>query len=184
MSEPCDDAVACAASPGPCRGDREACLGLLAAIIDHAAGDARGLAIFLLDHVGIPGGAGSLARRSLDDATVVEATRRIRAAAPGWHRLMRGEQGAFIVIAQGLVDGGTVLGTAARLVHAFDEALQGAEPPVLVEVSVGIAFAPQHGARAEALLAAAEASLREATIAARRGQRKRTPSKPSSDSTR
>ena len=177
MSDCCDD-VACTSAPGPCQSGREACLRLLAAIIEHAGGDARGLAVFLLDHGDAPSDVRPPARLAPDPATVDEVARRLRAVAPAWHRLLRGDHGEFVVIAQGLVDGGTVLGTAARLVHAFDEVLQGVETCLDAEVSVGIAFAPQHGARAEALLAAAEASLREASIRARRGQRKRRPPAP------
>ena len=178
----CRDDVACAWAPSPCQTGRQACLRLLATLIDHAGGDARGLAVFLLDHGDAPSDVRPPARPSLDQATVIEVSRRLRAVAPAWNRLLRGDHGEFVVIAQGLVDGGTVLGTAARLVHAFDEALQGAETCVDAEVSVGIAFAPQHDARAEVLLAAAEASLREASIRARRGRRKRRPAAPPSDS--
>ena len=177
----CRDDAACASAPGPCQAGREACLRLLATIIAHAGGDARGLAVFLLDHGDAPSNVRPPVRPALDEATVAEVSRRLRAVAPAWHRLLRGDRGEFVVIAQGLVDGGTVLGTAARLVHAFDEALQGAETGIDAEVSVGIAFAPQHGARAEALLAAAEASLREASIRARRGLRKRWSAAPPSD---
>lgn len=176
---PCDEA--CAPSAAVVRSSRDDCLRLLSTVIDHAPGGVRGTAVFLLDCDDALGGE---ARKSLplDDEVAAEATRRIRAASPAWHRLLRGERGEFIVIAQGLVDGGTVLGTAARLVHAFDDALQSSNRFVSAEVSVGIAFAPQHGARADVLLSAAESGLREAMASARRGQRRRRPRIPPSGS--
>ena len=180
MSDECMAESAC--SGAPARASRQDCLALLETIIGHAPGGVRGTAVFLLDCDDAAVGGTRGGRPVLDEATAAEAARRIRAASPGWHWMLHGEQGEFIVIAQGLVDGGTVLGTAARLVHAFDEALQGAEPPVTAEVSVGIAFAPQHGMRAESLLAAAESGLREAIGAARRGQRRRVPRVPPSSS--
>jgi len=172
MSEACPGDAPCPAPPPIVRSSRPDCVRVLDTVVRHAPGDARGTAVFLLDCSQAPGSRRQVGSRSLDDTVVAEAARRIRAASPTWHRLLRGEQGEFIVIAQGLVDSGTVLGTAARLVHAFDDALQGSELPS-VEVSVGIALASQQGACAEALLSAAEAGLRDAMTAARRGRRRR-----------
>ena len=166
-STSCEGGAPCAV-PENARRSRQCCIGLLATVLEHAPGGVRGTAVFLLDCSRADGGE---AAWSLDDAVVAEAARRIRAAAPGWHRLLRGERGEFIVIAQGLVDGGAVLGAAARLVHAFDDALQSSDGAICPEVAIGISFAPQHGARAEAMLAAAESGLRESIAAARLGQR-------------
>ena len=93
---------------------RDGCLALLSTLIEHMPGGARGTAVFLLDCCGPRPG----------DAVIAEVERRLRAASPGWHRLLQGDAGEFVVIAQGLVDGGAVLAAAARLVHAFDDALQ------------------------------------------------------------
>jgi hypothetical protein len=164
--------------PEIARSSRSDCLALLARIVDHAPGGVRGTAVFLLDCGGTSPDGRPGTCLQLDDAAVAEVARRLDAAAPAWHRLLRGEQGEFIVLAQGLVDGSTVLGTAARLVHAFDDALQGLALPSPAEVSIGIAFAPQHGARAQALLAAAESGLRDAMTTARRGQRRKRPPIP------
>jgi predicted signal transduction protein with EAL and GGDEF domain len=146
---------------------RGSCLALLDAIVAHSPGGARGTAVFLLD-CSCPNGSlvAEQAWRT-NDLVVTEAGRRIRAASPAWHRLLRGEGGEFIVIAQGLVDGAAVLGTAARLVHAFDDALQSSDLALCPDVSIGIAYAPQHGAHAQSLLAAAEAGLRESLAAVR-----------------
>jgi GGDEF domain-containing protein len=142
---------------------RDGCLALLSTLIEHMPGGARGTAVFLLDCCGPRPG----------DAVIAEVERRLRAASPGWHRLLQGDAGEFVVIAQGLVDGGAVLAAAARLVHAFDDALQTSNLALCPDVAIGIAFAPQHGARAEPLLAAAEASLRESRAVARQGRRRR-----------
>jgi predicted signal transduction protein with EAL and GGDEF domain len=168
---PCDED--CGASPAIARSSRSDCLRLLATVINHAHGGVRGTAVFLLDCDDLAGEPTHAADGHLGDTVVAAAVRNIRSASPAWHRLLRGERGEFIVIAQGLVDGATVLGTAARLVHAFDDALQGWRLPIAAEVSVGIAFAPAHGATAEALLAAAESGLRDAMRAARCGQRQK-----------
>lgn len=159
------------AVPENARRSRECCIALLTTVLEHAPGGVRGTAVFLLDCGCAKGANGRDPASPLSDAVVAEAARRVHAASPAWHRLLRGERGEFIVIAQGLVDGGAVLGAAARLVHAFDDALQSSDMPICPEVSIGISFAPQHGARAEAMLAAAEAGLRESMAAARRGQR-------------
>jgi len=169
-ARPCD--APCSPAPFVSSSSRLDCLRVLDTVIGHAAGDGRGTAVFLLDGEDAPANGARARSLPLDDAVVAEAACRIRAAAPAWHRLLRGERGEFIVIVQGLVDGGTVLGTAARLVHAFDDALHRAQLPAPVEVSVGIALAPQQGANAQALLSAAEAGLRDAMAAARRGQRR------------
>jgi len=147
----------------PPSGDagRQACLDLLSAVLAHPPGGVHGTALFLLDCCG----------PRLDPEAVAEVERRLRAVLPAWHRLLHGEAGEFVVIAQGLVDGGAVLTAAARLVHAFDDALQTSDLPLGPEVAIGIAFALQHGGRAEAMLKAAEASLRESRIAARLGRR-------------
>lgn len=180
MNAECSTESACSCDPA--RSSRQHCLAVLETIIGHAPGGVRGTAVFLLDCDDVPVGAAPRGRHPLDDASSAEGARRIRAALPARHRMLRGEQGEIIVIAQGLVDGGAVLGMAARLVHAFDEALQELAPPVAAEVSVGIAFSPQHGMHAESLLAAAESGLREAIGAARRGQRRRRPLVPPSSS--
>lgn len=160
-----------AAPPGPTGGTgqgRAACLAMLDAVLAHPPGGVRGSALFLLD----------CCDPRLDDAVLAEVERRLRAAAPAWHRLLRGDAGEFVVIAQGLVDGGAVLGAAARLVHAFDDALQTSDLPLCPDVAIGIAFAPQHGARAAPMLAAAEASLRESRAASRLGRRGTLPAIP------
>ena len=166
----CNGAAPCAV-PENARRSRQCCIDLLATVLEHAPGGVRGTAVFLLDCSRAGRADERDADRCLDDAVVAEAARRVRAAAPGWHRLLRGERGEFIVIAQGLVDGGAVLGAAARLVHAFDDALQSSDMAICPEVAIGISFAPQHGARAEAMLAAAESGLRESIATARLGQR-------------
>jgi predicted signal transduction protein with EAL and GGDEF domain len=176
MSEFCCDDPACACAPFRGRSSRQSCLAMLGAIIEHAAGDARGLAVFVLGRGGAPGDPRDAARPHPDDPDIADVLRRLRSASPVLHRLLHGERGEFIVIAQGLLDGGAVLSAAARLVQAFDDARQGSAVPSPDDVSVGIAFAPQHGARAEPLLAAAEAGLRYAMQAARGGKRKRPPS--------
>jgi len=173
MSDACPCDVDCGSSPAIARSSRFDCLRLLARVISHAHGSVRGTAVFLLDCGDQAGEPTHAAGNHLDDMVVAAAVRNIRSASPAWYRLLRGERGEFIVIAQGLADGGTVLGTAARLVHAFDDALQGWHLPIAAEVSVGIALAPQHGATAEALLAAAESGLRDAMRAARCGQRQK-----------
>ena len=150
---------------------RDECLALLATVLDHPPGGVRGSALFLLDCCG----------PQLDDAVLAEVERRLRAASPAWHRLLRGDNGEFIVIAQGLVDGGAVLTAAARLVHAFDDALQTSDLPLCPDVAIGISFASQHTARAEAMLAAAESGLRESRAAARLGRRSLSPSNPPQD---
>lgn len=146
---------------------RNACLDLLATTLAHAPGGARGTALFLLDCC-----------RPLEDAVVAEVERRLRAAAPPWHRLLRGDAGEFAVVAQGLVDGGAVLAAAARLVHAFDDALQVSDLAPCPEVAIGIAFASQPTASAESMLAAAESGLRESRAAIRPGRRRRPPVGP------
>ena len=150
---------------------REACLDLLATVLGHAPGNVRGTALFLLDCCG----------PRLDEAALAEVERRLRAAAPAWHRLLRGDAGEFVVIAQGLVDGGAVLTAAARLVHAFDDALQTSDLPLCPDVAIGIAFATQHTTRAEGMLAAAESGLRESRAATRLGRRGTLPSNPPLD---
>jgi len=142
-------------------GGRAACLSLLATVLAHPDGGARGAALFLLD----------CCDPRLDDAVLAEVERRLRVASPPWHRLLIGDAREFIVIAQGLMDGGAVLTAAARLVHAYDEALQSADLPLCPEVAIGISFASQHTARAETMLAAAEAGLRESRAATRLGRR-------------
>jgi hypothetical protein len=156
------DALPCDPSAG-LRSGRERCLALLSTLIEHLPGGARGTAVFLLDCCG----------PRPDEAVVAEVARRLRAASPGWHRLLQGDAGEFVVIAQGLVDGGAVLAAAARLVHAFDDALQSSDMALCPDVAIGISFAPQHGARAESLLAAAESGLRESRAVARQGRRRR-----------
>ncbi len=160
MSCACPDDLA---PPEPTEGaqGRAAGLALLDAVLAHPPGGVRGTALFLLDCCG----------PRLNAAVLAEVERRLRAASPAWHRLLRGDAGEFFVIAQGLVDGGAVLGAAARLVHAFDDALQTSDLPLCPDVAIGIAFAPQHGARAAPMLAAADASLRESRAASRRGRR-------------
>ena len=145
----------------PSNSGRDACLALLATVLAHPPGGARGTALFLLDGCGPP----------LGDAVHAEIERRLRAASPAWHRLLRGDAGEFVVVAQGLVDGGAVLTAAARLVHAFDEALQSSHLPLCPEVAIGISLASQHAARAEAMLAAAESGLRDSRAATRLGRR-------------
>ncbi len=144
---------------------RDACLEALAAVLAHPRGGVRGTALFLLDVCDLP----------LDESVIAEVERRLHAVSPAWHRLLRGAAGEFVVIAQGLMDGGAVLTAAARLVHAFDESLQGADLPLCPEVAIGISFASQHTARAEAMLVAAEASLRESRAATRLGRRPAPP---------
>ena len=150
---------------------RAECLALLAAVLDHPPGGVRGSALFLLDCCG----------SQVSDAVLAEVERRLRAASPAWHRLLRRDQGEFVVIAQGLVDGGAVLTAAARLVHAFDEALQTSDQPLCPDVAIGISFAAKHTANSEAMLAAAESSLRESRAATRLGRRSMSPSNPPSD---
>ena len=140
---------------------RAACIELLATVLAHSPGGARGTALFLLD----------CCAAQLDEAVLAEVACRLGAAAPAWHRLLRADTGEFIVIAQGLLDGGAVLTAASRLVHAFDLALQGADLPLCPDVAIGIAFASQHTARAESMLAAAESGLRESRAASRLGRR-------------
>ncbi len=159
------------APPEPTDGaaqGRAACLALLDAVLAHRPGGVRGSALFLLDCCG----------PRLNDSVLAEVERRLRAASPGWHRLLRGDAGEFAVIVQGLVDGGAVLGAAARLVHAFDDALQTSDLPLSPDVAIGIAFATQHGTRAETMLTAAESSLRESRAASRLGRRGTLPSIP------
>lgn len=136
---------------------RNACLDLLAIALAHRPGGARGTALFLLDCSG-PRPA---------DAVAAEVERRLRAAAPPWHRLLRGDAGEFAVMAQGLVDGGAVLAAAARLVHAFDDALQAMELAPCPDIAIGIAFASQPTAGAESMLRAAESGLCESRAATR-----------------
>ena len=150
---------------------RDECLALLAAVLDHPPGGVRGSALFLLDCCG----------SELGDAVLAEVERRLRAASPAWHRLLRGDQGEFVVVAQGLVDGGAVLTAAARLVHAFDEALQTSDLPLCPDVAIGISFAAKHTTNAEAMLAAAESGLRESRAATRLGRRSMLPSNPPLD---
>lgn len=160
-----------AAVPEPMHGARQrrsACLALIDAVLAHPPGGVRGSALFLLDCCG----------PQLSDAALAEVERRLHSAAPAWHRLLRGESGEFVVVAQGLVDGGAVLGAASRLVHAFDEALQSSDLPLCPDVAIGIAVAPQQGARAAPLLAAAESSLRESRAASRLGRRGTLPEIP------
>lgn len=157
-----------APSDAPDHRARQACLEMLAAVLAHPHRGERGTALFLLD----------ACYSTLDDGVVAEVERRLRAVSPAWHRLMRGDAGEFVVIAQGLVDGSAVLPAAARLVHAFDEALQGADLPLCPEVAIGISFASQHTARAESMLVAAEQSLRESRAATRLGRRPAPPSGP------
>ena len=145
----------------PGNAGRNACLGLLATVLDHSPASVRGTALFLLDCCGV----------RLDESASAEVERRLRAASPAWHRLLRGDAGEFVVIAQGLMDGGAVLTAAARLVHAFDDALQTADLPSCPDVAIGISFASQHTARAGAMLAAAESGLRESRAAMRLGRR-------------
>jgi GGDEF domain-containing protein len=161
------DAAPCDPSAGHWPG-RDGCLALLSTLIEHLPGGARGTTVFLLDCCGPRPG----------EAVVAEVERRLRAASPGWHRLLHGDQGEFIVIAQGLVDGAAVLAAAARLVHAFDDALQSSNLALYPDVAIGISFAPQVGARAESLLAAAEASLRESRAVVRQGRRPRLATLP------
>ena len=152
-------------------GGRDACLALLSTVLGHPPGGVRGTALFLLDCCSPP----------LDEAVHAEVERRLRAASPAWHRLLRGDAGVFVVIAQGLVDGGAVLAAAARLVHAFDDVLQTSDLPLCPDVAIGIAFASQHSARAEAMLAAAESGLRESRAATRLGRRGMLPAIPPLD---
>lgn len=147
---------------------RSDCLALLETVLAHPPGGVRGTALFLLDCCG----------PRMTDAVLAEVERRLRAASPAWHRLLRCESGEFIVVAQGLVEGGAVLGAAARLVHAFDDALQTSDLPLCPDVAIGIAFATQHDARAPTMLAAAEASLRESRAASRLGRRGSLPTLP------
>ena len=172
MSCACPDDAAPPEPTGGAGQGRAACLAMLDAVLAHSPGGVRGSALFLLD----------CCDPRLDDAVLAEVERRLRAAAPTWHRLLRGDAGEFVVIAQGLVDGGAVLGAAARLVHAFDDALQTSDLPLCPDVAIGIAFAPQHGARAASMLAAAEASLRESRAASRLGRRGTLPAIPPLDS--
>ncbi len=157
----------CLRDVGPCdppegvRPDRDCCLALLSTVIGHLPGGPRGTAVFLLDCCGARPGA----------AVLTEVTRRLRAAGPAWHRLMQCETGEFFVVAQGLVDGGAVLAAAARLVHAYDDALQSSDLALCNDVAIGISFALQNRARAEPLLAAAESALRESRAFARQGRR-------------
>ena len=163
---------------GPCeppedlRSGRDCCLALLAKVIEHLPGGARGTAVFLLDCCG----------PRPDDSVVADVARRLRAASPAWHRLLRGDTGEFIVIVQGLADGSAVLAAAARLVHAFDDALQSSNLALCPDVAIGISFAAHNGARAEALLAAAESGLRESRAVARQGRRSRLVAIPPSRS--
>jgi len=143
------------------RSAREACIEQLATVLAHPPGGVRGTALFLLD----------CCSPQLDELVLAEVECRLSAAAPAWHRLLRSESGEFIVIAQGLLDGGAVLTAASRLVHAFDVALQRADLPLCPDVAIGISFASQHTARAESMLAAAESGLRESRAASRLGRR-------------
>lgn len=147
---------------------RDACLRMLDTALAHPPGGARGTALFLLDCCG----------PRLEDAVLAEVERRLRSASPPWHRLLRGDAGEFAVIAQSLVDGGAVLAAAARLVHAFDDALQASELAPCPDVAIGIAFASQATADAESMLAAAESSLRESRAAAHPGRRRMPPIDP------
>lgn len=156
------------AAPG---SGRDACLALLATVLDHPPGGVRGTALFLLDCCGPP----------LGEAVLAEVERRLRAASPAWHRLLRGDAGEFVVIAQGLVDGGAVLTAAARLVHAFDDAMQTSDLPFCPDVAIGISFASQQTSRAEAMLAAAESGLRDSRAATRLGRRSMLSSNPPPD---
>ncbi len=149
------------------RRRRADCLALLETVVAHTPGGIRGTAVFMLD-VDRRATPVDVVSRVIEPL-LPEIARRLGVAAPSWHRLLLGEEGQFIVIAQGLVDGGAVLGCAARLVHAYDDALQVADTAI-GDVSIGIAFSPQHGARADALLRAAEAGLREAIAVARSGR--------------
>jgi predicted signal transduction protein with EAL and GGDEF domain len=155
----------------PARQTRADCIEMLSTVIDHAPGSVRGTAVFML-HSERRAGNDADAAWHVDDDVAANVAQRLAAAAPAWHRLLHGERGEFIVIAQGLFDGGAVLGSAARLVHAYDDALREADLPVVCDVSIGIAFSPQHGGRAEALLSAAESGLRDAMRAARGGKRR------------
>ncbi len=162
----------------PSRCSRAHCVALLETVLAHTPGSVRGTAVFMLDidrqH------AFDAARCRAFETMLPEIGRRLAAVAPTWHRLMLGENSQFIVIAQGLVDGGAVLGCAARLVHAYDDALQSGDAS-FGDVSIGIAFSPQHGARADALLRAAEAGLRDSISTARLGQRSRTDGRDASN---
>ena len=171
MSCACPDDLA---PPEPTDGagqGRSACLAVLDAVLAHPPGGVRGSALFLLDCCG----------PRLDDTALAEVERRLHAASPAWHRVLRGDAGEFVVIAQGLVDGGGVLTAAARLVHAFDDALQTSDLPLCPDVAIGISFATQQTARAEAMLKAAESGLRESRAATRLGRRGTLPLDPPRD---
>lgn len=147
--------------PDGVRPDRACCLALLSTVIGSLPGGARGTAVFLLDCCGTRPGV----------AVLTEVARRLRAACPVWHRLLHCATGEFFVVAQGLVDGGAVLAAAARLVHAFDDALQSSHLALCTDVAIGISCAFQNRAHAEPLLAAAESALRESRAVARQGRR-------------
>ena len=109
------------------RQTRADCIEMLSTVLAHAPGSVRGTAVFMLHSERRAGGDGDAAW-CLDDHVLADVLQRLAAAAPTWHRLLHGERGEFIVIAQGLVDGGAVLGSAARLVHAYDDALARGRP--------------------------------------------------------
>lgn len=152
------------------RRSRASCLELLAVVLEHPPAGVRGTAVFVIDSDRRPSGVAG-ARHRFGEDVLAEVARRLGAAAPPWHRLALTDADEFIVIAQGLADGSALLAAAARLVHAYDDALDVAGLQGLGDASVGIAFAPQHGRRADSLLAAAEHGLREALAAARQGKR-------------
>ena len=134
---------------------RSDCLELVSAVMAQVP-SGRGSVVFLLDYD--RSNEPVYETDPLQELGALDrVAQRLSTCAEFWHRIVPGDHGEFVVIAQGLVDGGAVLASAARLVHGLTEAISFA-----AEVFIGIAMYPQHGATTQALLRAAELSLDEA----------------------
>lgn len=133
---------------------RSGCVELISAVMAEVPG-ARGLVVFILDYERLSGAPCQF--DPLQFGMLDRLAQRLSTCAEFWHRIVKGEHGELVVIAQGLVDSGTVLESAARLLHGFTEELSFA-----AEAFIGIAVYPKQGATAEELLLAAEKSLVDA----------------------
>lgn len=151
----------------PERAGARLCVDQLATVLGRGPGEPHSTAVFLLDCAAVCDAGGHALPWHIDASASFEVAHRLRRAAPTWHRLLRSDEGAFLVVVQGMVDGRSVLGTAARLVHAFDDALHALNLADCIDPAIGIAVAPPHGARADALLAAAAFDLRDSMAFAR-----------------
>ena len=149
---------------------RAACIELLWTALEHTAHSQRRLAVLVLDcdRFNLINDAYGFA---VGDLVLHETARRIRRAAPARHRLLRAGGDEFLLVVEGMADPQVPLAIAQSLVDAFNEPLDVSGQPIYTGVSIGIALSPEHGARPEALLGAAECGLREAKKAGRRTAR-------------